>query len=577
MFVLNNAWKTVIRNKGRNILIVLIVAIIAAAATIGLAIRNAASTARETGLANTSVTATISVDRSKLMEQARESQSSSSDSSDSSSSSSSGDSAPDFDSMRSALEGSTLTLADYQKYLKASSVSVSSYYSESTGVSGTDSFQPVESSTANAANSSSSDSSSSSSDSSNSGDNQQGPGGDGGQGGGPGNMMTSGDFTLTGFSSDTAIANASNGSFTMSSGEVFGYDESDNGKVIISKTLADFNNLSVGDTITVTNPSDTSLTYTLTICGIYENSTSSNTNAMGPMGGTSQDADNAIYTSVSTLKSLGLDSDTTANDDNDDTTTQLNYTYVLANADDYEAFAADVKAAGLDDTYTVQSADVEQYESSLVPLDNLAKFALTLLIVVLVVGAVVLVVLNLFNIRERKYEVGVLTAIGVKKAKVAAQFVIELLIVTMCGIALGVAGGAVASVPVSNQLLASQVSAQESEASSQQQQFGRAADMGGAPGGEQQSSSSDSSSSDSGSSSSSTDSTKSDTAQPSQQGGPGGMRQAVDYVSEINATVNLAVVGQLILIGLGLTLVSALVGIVFVMRYEPLQILADRS
>ena len=43
-------------------------------------------------------------------------------------------------------------------------------------------------------------------------------------------MMTSGDFTLTGFSSDTAIANAANGTFTMSSGEVFGYGESDNGK-----------------------------------------------------------------------------------------------------------------------------------------------------------------------------------------------------------------------------------------------------------------------------------------------------------------------------------------------------------
>lgn len=36
-------------------------------------------------------------------------------------------------------------------------------------------------------------------------------------------------------------------------------------------------------------------------------------------------------------------------------------------------------------------------------------------------------------------------------------------------------------------------------------------------------------------------------------------------------------VGQLILIGLGLTLLSALVGVIFVMRYEPLQILADRS
>lgn len=235
----------------------------------------------------------------------------------------------------------------------------------------------------------------------------------------------------------------------MTSGEVFGYGESDNGKVIISKALADFNDLKVGDEITVTNTSDTSTTYTFTISGIYKNSTSSNTSAMGPMGGTSQDADNAIYTSVSTLKSLGLDADTTANDDDNNTTTQLGYTYVLGSADDYETFASDVRQAGLDDTCTVQSADVENHESSLVPLDNLAKFALTLLIVVLAVGAVVL---NLFNIRERKYEVGVLTVIGVKKVKVAAQFAIELLIVTMCGIALGVAGGAVASVPVSNQL-----------------------------------------------------------------------------------------------------------------------------
>ena len=229
-------------------------------------------------------------------------------------------------------------------------------------------------------------------------------------------MMTSGDFTLTGFSSDTAIANAANGTFTMSSGEVFGYGESDNAKVIISKALADFNDFKVGDESTD---------------GIYKNSTSSNTSAMGPMGGTSQDAD------------------TTANDDDTTTTTQLSYTYVLGSADDYETFASDVRKAGLDDTYTVQSADVENHESSLVLLDSLAKFALTLLIVVLAVGAVVL---NLFNIRERKYEVGVLTAIGVKKVKVAAQFAIELLIVTMCGIALGVAGGAVASVPVSNQL-----------------------------------------------------------------------------------------------------------------------------
>ncbi|OXM99801.1 ABC transporter permease [Bifidobacterium vansinderenii] len=474
MFIVKNAWRSVVRNKGRNILIVVIVAIIAAAATISLSIRDAAQTARDEGLANTEVTATISLDRDKLISEAKQN-------SDSSSGSDS-DGQPDFDAMRSALDQSSLSLADYQKYAKASSVNVTTYYSEETGVSATDGFQPVETSTSssNSSDSSLSDTSSNSGDSN--GDQNQ-PGGQGGQGG-PGGSMTQGDFTLTGFSSDKAIANARNGSFTMVDGKVFGYDSSSDGQAIISKSLAEFNNLSVGDTITVADPSDSSKTYTLTIVGIYKNSSSENTTASGPMGGTSQDAANAIYTSVSTLKSLGLDSDSTSSSDSSNST-QLNFTYVLGSKDDYETFSQDVKNAGLDDTYTVSSTDVEQYESSLVPLDNLAKFALTLLVIVLAVGAVVLIVINLFNIRERKYEVGVLTAIGVKKAKVAAQFAIELLIVTMIGIALGVTGGAVASVPVSNELLAQQISSQQSEAQSQQEQFGRSADMGGPNGGGQ--------------------------------------------------------------------------------------------
>ena len=560
MFIVKNAWRSVVRNKGRNILIVAIVAIIAAAATIGLSIRDAAQTARDEGLANTEVTATISLDRDKLISEARQNASSGSDDS---SDSSGGQ--PDFDAMRSALDQSSLTLADYQKYAKASSVNVTTYYSEETGVSATDNFQPVETSTSSNASDSSSGTSS---DTSNTDGNQ--PGGPDGQQGGPGGSMTQGDFTLTGFSSDKAIANARNGSFTMVDGKVFGYDSSSDGQAIISQSLAEFNNLNVGDTITVADPSDSSKTYTLTIVGIYKNSSSENTTAAGPMGGTSQDAANAIYTSVSTLKSLGLDSDTTSSSDSTNAT-QLNFTYVLGSKDDYETFSNDVKNAGLDDTYTVSSADVEQYESSLVPLDNLAKFALTLLVIVLVVGAVVLIVINLFNIRERKYEVGVLTAIGVKKAKVAAQFAIELLIVTMIGIALGVAGGAAASVPVSNELLAQQVSSQQSEAQSQQEQFGRSADMGG-PGGQP------AGSNDSGASG--TDSSDNDSANgtaANAPGRPGGLTRATNYITTVNATVNFAVVAQMILIGLALTLFSALVGIISVIRYEPLQILADRS
>ncbi|OZG66252.1 ABC transporter permease [Bifidobacterium hapali] len=582
MFIIRNAWRNVIRNKGRNILIAIIVAIIAAAATIGLAIRQAAVTARETGLENTTITAQISFDRSKAISELRES----SNSSDSSNSSSDSSSAPDFDAMREAMSDKQLSLSDYETYAKASSAVKSTYYTETASLAATDDFQPVEDSTSSSTSDSSSDSSSnsSSSDNGNSSDNaQQQPDGDmgAGRGGDMGGMtMTSGDFSLVGFSSDEAVSNAANGTFTMSDGEVFGYDSDSDGNVIISKELADFNNLSVGDTFTVENATDDSTTYTLTVVGIYENDTESSNQMGGPMRSTASDPANAIYTSISPLKSLGLDADSTVSstDSNGNTTetaaAQLSYTYVFASKDDYETFTSDVTKAGLSDDYTVSSADVEQYESSLVPLNNLAQFALTLLWIVLGVGAVVLVVITLFNVRERKYEVGVLTAIGVKKIKVAAQFTFELLVVTMIGLALGAAGGAIASVPVSNQLLAAQVEQQEAQLTSQNAQFGRGMQGPGAAG-EATSGNNDSSSADS--SNSSDSAANNAPSQPSGNGPRGMMGQAVNYVSSVNATVSLKVVGQLLLIGLGLTLIAALVAVVFVMRYEPLQILADRS
>ena len=192
MFVVKNAWKSVTRNKGRNILVIIIVAIIAIAATIGLSIRQAATTARNTGLENTTVTAQISLDREKLISESRnQSNSSESDASDQS-----GEGRPNIGGM------------------------------------------------------------------------------DGGKDFG-GTSMVSGDFSLVGFSSDEAVSNTSNGSFTMVDGKVFGYDKSSDGDAIISKSLADFNALSVGDTISVADPNDTDTTYQLTIVGIYKNSTDS--------------------------------------------------------------------------------------------------------------------------------------------------------------------------------------------------------------------------------------------------------------------------------------------------------------
>ena len=52
---------------------------------------------------------------------------------------------------------------------------------------------------------------------------------------------------------------------------------------------------------------------------------------------------------------------------------------------------------------------------------------------------------------------------------------------------------------------------------------------------------------------------------------------AVDYVTEVNSAMNLTVVLQMLGVGLLLTLVASAASVLFIMRYDPLKILANRD
>lgn len=160
----------------------------------------------------------------------------------------------------------------------------------------------------------------------------------------------------------------------------------------------------------------------------------------------------------------------------------------------------------------------------------------------------------IFNVRERKYEVGVLTAMGMKKWKVAAQFMCEILVVTMISVIIGAGIGAVSSVPVTNALLAGQVESQSLQQTQMENNFGR-------PG---------------------------NTVPGSSSGVPddigAGKNQfknmlgsAENYITEVNSAMNLTVVLQMLGVGLLLTLVASMVSVLFIMRYDPLKILANRD
>ena len=58
---------------------------------------------------------------------------------------------------------------------------------------------------------------------------------------------------------------------------------------------------------------------------------------------------------------------------------------------------------------------------------------------------------------------------------------------------------------------------------------------------------------------------------------PGGMGRMQNYVSEISSAMNFTVLFQLLAIGVLLTLLASVVSMIFIMRYEPLKILANRD
>ena len=567
MYIFKNAFKNISRSLGRNILIGIIVTVIAASCCVALSIRKSSENAREANMKNLNITAHINVDRSYVMEQIQNS----------------GVDMSDRSAMQEVLkEASGLSLEEMQEYAKSEYVS-DFYYTNMLILDGNDDLQPID---PNAEISSDTDADEETTEETTEAtteaqqgpgmgpDGQQGPGMDGqsgdGQMMGPGmqqqqqdpvTMMASqGDFKLTGYSADAAMDDFNTGVSTIKEGSMFDEDTEDM-VCVISSELATYNNISVGDKITLQNITCEDETYELEVVGIYKNSDSSSSMSTG----NANDPANEILTSSKVVDSLVAASEeyveeTDEEEDEEETTTTgverqvLSATttgsYVFADMDGYDNFESYLKEKE-GDKYVLTSSDVASYEASLVPLENLKSFATAFLWVILAIGAIILVVLNMFNIRERKYEVGVLTAVGMHKGKVALQFMLEIFIVTIFAILIGTGIGAATSVPITNKLLESQVQQQESSSSQTQSNFGRDQQQG--PGGGQQ------------------------------MGGQGTFSKGgditgpVNYIDSVSYAVDGVVVLQMVGIGILLSIISSLIAIIFIMRYQPLKILTERD
>lgn len=494
MYIFKNAFKSITRSKTRNVLIGIIITVIAVASCIALSIKNAANEVEQSYLESYNVTAQLSLDRNLLRNNARNNSES-------------------FDPKKFMSNVQNISAEDIMKY--GTSEYVKNYlFSVQANMNSANLTKVTEDVQANISN------------------------GNGKQLTIRGDMTggASGDFRVIGYNSLDAMTQFINSTYKITKGEIFSID-SNNNSCVISTELAEENQLDIGSTFTLNNPNNESESYTFTVVGIYED-----LSADGEFSMFSGSA-NQILTSYNSLNNI-----VTKSNETEDTklNVQTNGTFNLINADVIDAFTAEVKSKGLSEYYTV-STNLESFNQSVAPLKNLSSFATTMLVIVLLIGGSILVVLNMLNIRERKYEIGVLRAIGMRKRIVLSQFVIELLMVTAISIILGTVIGSVSSVPIANNMLQSEITTQQTESTKVSENFGRGQDFGGPT------------------------------------NARNGMMQvfgnnaSIDYVDKINAVVDVNIVLQLALIGIALTIVSSSISMVFISRYTPLKILSNRS
>jgi putative ABC transport system permease protein len=271
-------------------------------------------------------------------------------------------------------------------------------------------------------------------------------------------------------------------------------------------------------------------TFNLTVVGIYSDETEA---YPGPAY---EDANfflfnrrNEVITSFETVMAKGFETDQGM---------EVNAEYYLKNPDEISGFEAEVRAKGLRPEYSV-SINQEELDEVTAPLSGMAGITSAFMVVILILGGIVLVLLSFIAVCERKYEVGVLRAMGMEKHKIAAGILAEAVMISAVCLGLGLAIGSAASQPIADGILSGQaeIAVEETKTKSENLQFlvmnGKTQFIQGLHG--------------------------------------------YTPISEIQVALDANTVIQIAVIALALAAVSGMIGVAVITGYEPLKILRERN
>ena len=492
MFILKNAMISITRNKGRNILIGVIILVIACASTIMLAINNTASDLINSYESAYDKELTISFDRTNMMKNV------------------------DFgnkDNMESAKEKfnnvSSYTIQDIEKFAESDHIE-SYYYTYNISLNGNN-IEKAESETNNKNDS-------------------KMPGFPGGK---SSFGESSYDFTLNGYSSISSMSEFIEGTYEIIEIVDNAWEIAFEGNyVFINEELASYNNLKLNDKIKLEDSNGK--TYEFEIIGIYKENEEGSSSPMSMFSSSA----NTIITNADCLVAI--------TNDNENVKGSVNPTFIIDDYDNADTIKEEFYELGLDENYTVETNE-DVATSGLTSIQNVKSFATTALIITLLIGGIVLFIINMINIRERKYEIGVLRTIGISKVKLTMQFISELLIIGFMALMIGAGIGGIMSKSVSNSLLSNEIQSTEQSEEKMLNNFG-------GPGG----------------------GFNFKEGVPGMNFGKKGTPNIQAY-DKVDAVVSISVLLELLGIGLTLIIISSLSAMISIQRFTPLTILKERS
>ncbi|MFC6208117.1 ABC transporter permease [Levilactobacillus tongjiangensis] len=473
------AWLNVWAKKGRSVLLILVSSAILMFVLAGLLIRSAAVKATSQAKADVGATVTLSANRQAAFKKMQSRTTSS----------------------KSSRPKMTLTPVKLSDAVKVAQLSNISSYSVTSSTSvNASSYETVSTSTGMGSSNS----------------------------GGPGGMKSAtstGDTQIDGVTATSLTTGFSNKQSKITKGRGITAADKNTNNVVVEKDLASQNNLTVGDTLTVKEATGDKDKVKLKVVGIYKASSTSSSNA-SPM---STDPANTMYTSY-TLANTFKGSKYAGTADS--------VTFNVSNP----AKVSSVKTAGkklINTSKYSLSTDDASYQTVKASMDNVEGFANKIVWLVAIAGTIILALIVILTIRERRFEIGVLLSLGEARWKIIAQFFTEMLMVIVVAVAIAGVGGKFVGNQLGSQLVSQSATTTQTTSSGT-----------GQPGG----------------------------GEPSGNGGSGGpgstgqmAKQATDMKIAVTVSaVNLAELGGF---GLAITFLSIMIASGGILRLEPKKVL----